>query len=38
MIYTDEHCDNISNALKDKLDNNEKWGFHIKRIGAMANT
>ena len=29
MIYTDEHCDNISNALKDKLDNNEKWGFHI---------
>jgi len=29
MIYTDEHCDNISKGLKDKLDNNEKWGFHL---------
>jgi len=29
MVYTDEHCDNISKGLKDKLDNNEKWGFHL---------
>ena len=39
MVYTDElhpvlhpvreDCDNISKGLKDKLDNNEKWGFHL---------
>ena len=29
MIYTDEHCNSISNSLKDKLDNNDKWGFHL---------
>jgi len=26
---SDEWCNNISNGLKDKLDNNDKWGFHL---------
>jgi len=26
---SEEHCNSISNGLKNKLDNNDKWGFHL---------
>ena len=26
---SDEHCNSISDGLKDKLNNDEKWGFHL---------